>query len=128
MTCDVPYEKSLGTSLELVTLGTMGEGDKRSRRSARYDSRELAVLSRKQTPSEADWDEKVAAGSQKLPVAPVEARTTTVDDPLTTSLLAEVARRNTLEVSPEDIEELLEEAAEAAEDGPGESDPAGDPC
>ena len=86
------------------------------------------MLSRKQTPSEADWDEKIAAGSQKLPVAPVEARTTTVDDPLTTSLLAEVARRNTLEVSPEDIEQLLEEAAETAEDGPRESDPAGDSC
>jgi len=106
----------------------MGEGDKRSRRSARYETRELAVLSRKQTPSEADWDEKVAAGSQKLPLAPpvvpVEARTTTLDDPLTTSLLAEVARRNTLEVSPEDIEELLLEAAGIA---PGESDPADDP-
>jgi len=121
----------------------MGEGDKRSRRTARYDSRELAVLSRRQTPSEADWDEKVAAGTQQLPVAPLEARTTTVDDPLTTSLLAEVARRRTIEVSPEDIDEAFEEtfdeafeaaadeafdeAAEPDEIAPGESDPTGDP-
>jgi hypothetical protein len=96
----------------------MGEGDKRrTRRTARYDSRELALLSRKQSPSEADWDEKVAAGSQELPIAPAEARTTTVDDPLTTSLLAEVARRRTVEVTPEDIDEAIDLP-------PGETDPA----
>jgi hypothetical protein len=87
----------------------MGEGDKRrTRRTARYSSRELALLSRKQSPTEADWDEKVATGSQELPVAPLEARTTTVDDPLTTSLLAEVARRRTVEVDPEDIDEAID--------------------
>lgn len=117
------HENLLGTSQELVTLRTMGEGDKRFRRTARYDSRELAVLSRKQTPSEADWDEKVAAGSQKLPVAPSEARTTTVDDPLTTSLLAEVARRSTLEVSPEDIDEAIE-VIDPATELPDDLDPA----
>ena len=117
MTCDVPYEKSLGTSLELVTLGAMGEGDKRSRRSARYDSRELAVLSRKQTPSEADWDEKVAAGSQKLPIAPVEARTATLDDPLTTSLLAEISRH------PATVDVLPEQIAEAMDIARGDRDP-----
>ena len=102
----------------------MGEGEKRSRRTARYDSRELAVLSRKQTPSEADWDEKVAAGSQKLPVAPPEARTTTVDDPLTTSLLAEVARCSTLEVSPEDIDEAFDEMIDQATEPADDLDPA----
>ena len=112
------HENSLGTSQDLVTLGSMGEGDKRSRRTARYDSRELAVLSRRQTPSEADWDEKVAAGTQQLPVAPLEARTTTVDDPLTTSLLAEVARRRTIEVSPEDIDEAFEETFDEAFEEP----------
>jgi hypothetical protein len=98
----------------------MGEGEqRRSKRSARYDSRELAVLSKKQTPSETDWDEKIAAGSQKLPVA-LEARTTTVDDPLTTRILAEVARRtNTVEVSPDQIDE-------ASELAPGEG-PTDDP-
>jgi hypothetical protein len=100
----------------------MGEGDKRTRRTARYSSRELALLSRKQSPSEADWDEKVAAGSQQLPVAPLEARTTTVDDPLTTSLLAEVARRHTLEVDPEDIDEAID--VPDGELAATESDPA----
>jgi hypothetical protein len=70
----------------------MGEGEqRRSKRSARYDTRELAVLSKKQTPSEADWDEKIAAGSQKLPVA--------------------LARRtHTVEVSPDQIDEATEAA------------------
>jgi hypothetical protein len=99
----------------------MGEGEqRRSKRSARYDTRELAVLSKQQTPSEADWDEKIAAGSQKLPVA-VAARTTTVDDPLTTRILAEVARRtHTVEVSPDQIDE----ATELAPADPPADDPA----
>jgi hypothetical protein len=85
----------------------MGEGEqRRSKRTARYDTRELAVLSKKQTPTEADWDEKIAAGSQKLPVAvAISPRTTTVDDPLTTRILAEVARRTTIEVSPDQIDD-----------------------
>jgi hypothetical protein len=48
------------------------------------------------------------------PAPPVTlARTTTLDDPLTTSLLAEVARRSqTIEVSPEQIDEAID-ASEA---------------
>ena len=43
--------------------------------------------------------------------APSLARTATLDDPLTTSLLAEVARRSrTIEVSPEQIDEALDAA------------------
>jgi hypothetical protein len=108
----------------------MGEGEqRRSKRTARYDTRELAVLSKKQTPSEADWDEKIAAGSQKLPVA-VSPRTTTVDDPLTTRILAEVARRtNTVEVSPDQIDEAGE-ATEAIADGSADAGgaPSGAPA
>lgn len=79
----------------------MGEGDqRRTKRTARYNSRELAVLSKKQTPSAKDWDDKVAAGSQKVPLV-LGSRTKTVDDPLTTRILAEVARRTTtVDVSP----------------------------
>jgi hypothetical protein len=92
----------------------MGEGEqRRSKRNARYDTRELAVLSKKQTPTEADWDEKIAAGSQKLPIA-ISPRTTTVDDPLTTRILAEVARRTTVEVSPDDIDDAAAEVAAGA--------------
>jgi hypothetical protein len=103
----------------------MGEGEKRrAKRSARYDTRELAVLSKKQTPSEADWDEKIAAGSQKLPVS-AASRTTTVDDPLTTRILAEVARRtNTVEVLPDQSDEA---AALAPGDVPADAAPADDP-
>ena len=94
----------------------MGEGEqRRSKRPARYDTRELAVLSKKQTPTEADWDEKIAAGSQKLPVAvAISPRTTTVDDPLTTRILAEVARRTTVEVSPDQIDEATGEVPAGA--------------
>jgi len=100
----------------------MGEGEqRRSKRTARYDTRELAVLSKKQTPTEADWDEKIAAGSQKLPVA-ISPRTTTVDDPLTTRILAEVARRTTVEVSPDQVDEAgTEVAADAGIDAPSEA-------
>src|SRR4051812_10167922 len=102
----------------------MGEGEqRRSKRSARYDSRELAVLSKKQTPSETDWDEKIAAGSQKLPLAHA-SRTTTVDDPLTTRILAEVARRtNTVEVSPDQPDQIDETWDLPPRDGPADEPP-----
>lgn len=46
------------------------------------------------------------------PSAPSLARTATLDDPLTTSLLAEVARRSrTIEVSPDQIDEARDAAA-----------------
>jgi|GEM_PF-5142576 len=99
----------------------MGEGDKRqSKRVVRYDSRELARLSKQQVPSEAEWDEKVASGAPKDVDAALISRTATLDDPLTTSLLAEVARRSmTIEVSPDQIDEATELA-------PGERDPSDD--
>lgn len=86
----------------------MTAGEKRRiRRTARFDSRELARLSGKVNPAAAAWDERVALpqASDRLPVS----RTVTVDDPLTTSLLAEVARRSkTVEVSPEQIAEITQ--------------------
>jgi hypothetical protein len=102
----------------------MGEGDKRnSRRSAKYDSRELARLSKKLVPTEAEWDEKVAAGALKQADLQTAARTATLDDPLTTSLLAEVARRSkTIEVSPEQIDEATD-----VELSGRDPDPADDP-
>jgi hypothetical protein len=88
----------------------MGEGDKRSsRRTTKYESRELAQLSKKHVPTEAEWDEKVAASALKVSDPMPVARTATLDDPLTTSLLAEVARRSrTIEVSPEQIDEAID--------------------
>lgn len=77
----------------------MGEGDKRSRRVVPRDGSEAVS-------SELDAE-----------TVPRIARTTTLDDPLTTSLLAEVARRSrTIEVTPEQIAEAtdLEPAPAAA--------------
>lgn len=94
----------------------MGEGDKhRIRRTARFDSRELARLSGKISPIAAAWDERVetAEGSDRLPIS----RTVTVDDPLTTSLLAEVTRRSkTVEISPEKLEEVKQQMEQSASD------------
>lgn len=99
----------------------MGEGDNRqAKRVVRYDSRELARLSKQQVPSEAEWDANVASGAPNDIAAALISRTATLDDPLTTSLLAEVARRSmTIEVSPDQI-------AEATELAPGERDPSDD--
>jgi hypothetical protein len=53
---------------------------------------------------------------QQLADAPLSSRTATLDDPLTTSLLAEVARRSrTVDVSPEQIDEAMD--IEPAEPG-----------
>jgi hypothetical protein len=100
----------------------MGEGDSRhSKRAVRYDSRELARLSKQHVPTEAEWDAKVAAAAPTAADLAAMARTATLDDPLTTSLLAEVARRSqTVEVSPEQVDEAR--ATEA-----GERDPSDDP-
>jgi hypothetical protein len=89
----------------------MGEGDKqKSGRIVRYDSHDLARISKQQVPTEAEWDERIARGAPRDPA--LVSRTSTVDDPLTTSLLAEVARRSrTVEVSPEQIDEVTDLAA-----------------
>ena len=60
---------------------------------------------------------------------PSTSRTMTLDDPLTTQILAEVAKRNvTIELSPQQLEEAMaraEAAAPANDDAPGETDDAG---
>ena len=108
----------------------MGEGDKRqSKRVVRYDSRDLARITKQQVPTEAEWDAQFAAGASpdgtrdltKDATAAQISRTATLDDPLTTSLLAEVTRRSmTVEVSPEQVDEAR--ALDA-----GERDPRGAP-
>jgi hypothetical protein len=60
-----------------------------------------------------------ASAVQKLASEPPQSRTVTLDDPLTTSLLAEVTRRSrTIDVSPEQIDEAIDLAP-----GPGDHDP-----
>ena len=110
----------------------MGEGDKRNpKRSVKYDSRELARLSKKHVATEAEWDAKVAAGALAAVDPESVARTTTLDDPFTTSLLAEIARRSkTIDVAPEQIDEVHDiEPGEPGELGePGDPDQPVDPA
>lgn len=97
----------------------MGDGDQRgSKRVVRFDSRDLARISRRLAPSEAEWDANIASasGAPKEVDPATISRTATLDDPLTTSLLAEVARRSmTIEVSPDQIDEAT--ALEPGEPG-----------
>jgi hypothetical protein len=52
---------------------------------------------------------RTAAPAADRPGAPLISRTATLDDPLTTSLLAEVARQSrTIEVSAEQIDEAMD--------------------
>jgi hypothetical protein len=109
----------------------MGEGDKRSDDHklgnrpehrlgrAHHETRDPARASEKRgdhpgpRPEPAD-----AAGTPKPADLPLRSRTATVDDPFTTSLLAEVARRTrTIDVSPEQIAEAMD-AAPADPDSP----------
>jgi hypothetical protein len=62
-----------------------------------------------------------ASDPPSAPGAPLISRTATLDDPFTTSLLAEIARRSrTVDVSPEQI-------AEAMDAGPDDNDPDDSP-
>ena len=96
----------------------MGEGDKRSqRRTAQHGATPAGI-------SERPGAAETAGDGTEPPVeseAPRMPRTTTLDDPLTTSLLAEVARRSrTIDVSPDQIAEAedIEPADPAATDEP----------
>lgn len=88
----------------------MGEGEQRnSKRTATVDPRELARLAKQSVDEDDDsLTRRAARGSEP----PLTGRTVTLDDPLTTSLLAEVARQaHTVEMSPEQIDAALERAA-----------------
>ena len=98
----------------------MGDRDKHARQTARFDSRKLAELTKTHIPAEAGSDDHGVPGTPKRePLA--MPRTTTLDDPLTTSLLAEVARRSrTIEISPAQIDEAMNR-------DPSDPDPSDDP-
>jgi hypothetical protein len=95
----------------------MGEKRQPPRSTRKLTSEELAQIARESAgellpeeltpvPPENDWqDVEMALGSQAN-VAPLYARTTTVSDPMTMALLAEVARSSrTMEIEPIKIEE-----------------------
>lgn len=92
----------------------MGKGD--SRRAHRSGPSAANKLPR----SEAAAPRPAGPGPARIPKAstpPLTSRTTTLDDPLTTSLLAEIARRpSTVEMSPAQL-------AEAQALAPGAQEP-----
>jgi len=90
----------------------MGEGDKRcpprfAKVVSRGPARRTAVAPAAPKVGTAEATPRdLATGTQEVPSAPLMSRTATLDDPLTTSLLAEVTRRSrTIEVSAEQIDE-----------------------
>jgi hypothetical protein len=101
----------------------MGDGDKHARQTARFDSRKLAELTKQHVPAETGSDDHGVPGTPK-PGPLAMPRTTTLDDPFTTSLLAEVARRSkTIEVSPAQVDEAMNRDP----GDPDDPDPSEDP-
>lgn len=108
-----------------------GRGNKHSKDTVRFDSRKLVELTKRCDLGEPGSDNQAASNAPNPPNAldalkasgasktsdPLAApRTRTLDDPLTTSLLAEVARRSkTIEVSPQQAQEAMEFAPKAEE-------------
>lgn len=109
----------------------MGEGNPRDpKRTATIDPREIARLAKQSVISPAgdlpaeDGARDDLADEGRLRAArgsepPLTGRTVTLDDPLTTSLLAEITRSaRTLEMSPEQLDAALARAAATDEDAP----------
>jgi hypothetical protein len=81
--------------------------DRHFRRTARFDSSELAKLSREATGSSIDAAVTQAQiePPEEDPLPPM-SRAATLHDPFTTGLLAEVARRSqTIEISPDMVQD-----------------------
>jgi hypothetical protein len=103
----------------------MGQGDRFTRRTRPFDSKRLAALSQKAELPEGDlaFEELSLDDAEPAPPEPSDdlervtlSRATTVHDPLTTQLLAEVARRSqTMEVEPETADAAHDKADEKAE-------------
>lgn len=92
----------------------MGSGDdkRHSRSTARFDSEQLAKLSREVKGEEAERAPDATAASAEL--LPATSRAATLHDPMTMALLAEVARNSkTVDFTPEQVAKLIEEAEQA---------------
>ncbi len=98
----------------------MGEGDQRnSIRTAALDPREIARLAKQSVLIEPVGGDAAADPAEP----PLTGRTVTLDDPLTTSLLAEVTRTaRTLEMTQEQLDAALARAAQS--DDPAAEDAA----
>lgn len=108
-------------------------GERAGRTTRRFDNRSLieltkptgtfdqAELADEQDDPFAEWDDTpspVPAGSQSK-MLPTTSRTATVVDPLTTGLLAEVARRSqTMEIEPDEVAQLTRNKRDTLEIDP----------
>ena len=106
-----------------ITLQEMGKrDDTKSRRTREFDSARLAALTREQAAeaeaqaqSEVQQIAAAAAAEQDISVG----RAATLDDPMTTGLLAEVARRSqTADFDEELVKEVLNKANTGATNHP----------
>ena len=90
-----------------INLDPMGKRDDRSARTTReFDSARLAALTKEQLDDAGV--QQIAAPTEPPDVEVALGRTTTLDDPMTTGLLAEVARRSqTSEFDDDVIKEVL---------------------
>lgn len=92
-----------------ITLLAMGKRDDRTPRTTReFDAAQLAALTKQPLP---DKPAKIHAEPVQQPEAHIAfARAATIDDPMTTGLLAEVTRRaQTTEFDDDLIEEVLDQ-------------------
>jgi len=98
-------------------------GDRSGRTTRRFDSSDLVALTKKpiveteqamvEDDPFAEWNEPVVATGSQNEALPTTSRTATLHDPLTTGLLAEVARRTaTLEIDPSTIEVAIRNTQE----------------
>jgi len=98
-------------------------GDRSARTTRRFDSSDLVALTKKpiveteqamvEDDPFAEWNEPVVATGSQNEALPTTSRTATLHDPLTTGLLAEVARRTaTLEIDPSTIEVAIRNTQE----------------
>ena len=94
----------------------MSGGDDRPARSTRrFDSAKLAALTRDAGVAEPAKPDKPAprVPAQGTERPPVRARTATIEDPMTTAMLAEVARRaQTIDFDEKLIEQVVENLGE----------------
>ena len=107
-----------------ITLEEMGKRDDiKSRRTREFDSARLAALTQAQAEEAAGAvAAKVHREAQQIAAAEEEislGRTATLDDPMTTGLLAEVARRSqTADFDEELVKEVLNKVDAGASNHP----------
>jgi hypothetical protein len=95
-----------------ITLAEMGKRDDRAPRQTReFDTGRLAALTKQPLPDQSGPAKTVAEAVEQDDAAGISlGRAATIDDPMTTGLLAEVARRSqTTEFDEETINEVLDQ-------------------